>query len=272
MKSILVHINRDDGQEARFQAALDVVRAFEGHLTCLQIAPLETFAAVDPYGVSFLLAQTVEQIREFEEQEKKKFEDRLKNEGLSWDWHSHSGDPSRLIADHSWLADLVVVSAPGREWKPRLEAPPTGAEVVTKARAPVLVVPEASRGFDCTGTVVVAWNGSPESSAAVRAALPLLKHASSVSLIAVGQEDKDHDLPPIEASAYLSRHGVASELVEVRADGAPVSDTLLEVAEARKAACLVTGAYGHSRLRENILGGVTRGLLQKATMPLLLAH
>ena len=271
MKSVLVHIHRDDGQEARFQAALDVVRAFEGHLACLQTAPLETFAAVDPYGVSYLLAQTVEQIREIEQEEKAQFEARLANEGLSWDWHSHSGDPIRLIADHSWLADLVVVSAPGREWKPRLEAPPVSAEVVMKSRAPVLVVPEASRGLDCTGPVAVAWNGSPEACAALRGALPLLKHASSVTLVAVANDD-GFDLPPIEASTYLARHGVPSELIELKPDGGPVSDLLLDAAEVRKAACLVTGAYGHSRLRENILGGVTRGLLQKSAIPLLLAH
>ena len=271
MKSVLVHINRDDGQEARFQAALDLVRAFEGHLTCLQVAPIEAFAAVDPYGVSLLLAQTIEQIRDFEQEEKAKFEERLSNEGLSWDWHSHSGDPTRLIADHSWLADLVVVSMPGREWKPRIEAPPISAEVVTKSRAPVLVMPDASRGFDCSGPVAVAWNGSPESCAAIRAALPLLKKASSVTLVAVGQEE-EHDLPPVEAAAYLSRHGVASELAEVKAGAAPISDTLLEAAETRKATCLVSGAFGHSRLRENILGGITRGLLQKSSIPLLLAH
>jgi nucleotide-binding universal stress UspA family protein len=79
-------------------------------------------------------------------------------------------------------------------------------------------------------------------------------------------------LPPVEASTYLARHGVASELVEVQADGGPISDLLLEAAEVRKATCLVTGAYGHSRLRENILGGITRGLLQKSPIPLLLAH
>jgi nucleotide-binding universal stress UspA family protein len=271
MKSVLVHINRDDGQEARLQAALDAVRAFEGHLTCLQVAPLETFAAVDPYGVSYLLAQTVEQIRTLEQEEQAKFEARLANEGLSWDWHCHSGDPARLIADHSWLADLVVVSAPGREWTPRLTAPPVSAEVVMKSRAPVLVVPEASRGFDCGGVVAVAWNGSPEACAALRGALPLLRRASAVSLVAVTGDD-DFDLPPIEASTYLARHGVASELVEVKAGDGPVSDALLDAAATRKAACLVSGAYGHSRLRENILGGITRGLLQKSTIPLLLAH
>lgn len=271
MKSVLVHINRDSGQEARFQAALDVVRAFEGHLTCLQIAPLETFAVPDPYGVSYLLNQTFEVIREMEKAEKQAFEVRLKNEGLSWDWHSHSGSPARLLGDHSGLADLVVVSSPGAEWKSRFEEPPVAASVIMRSRAPALVVPEESRGIDCSGPVAVAWNGSPESCAAIRSTLPLLKMASAVHLIAV-TEEKKYDFPSTEASAYLSRHGVASELIEVRPGAAPISDVLLEAANAREASCLIMGAYGHSRLRENILGGVTRELLAKANLPLLLAH
>ncbi len=271
MKSVLVHINRDEGQEARFQAALDIARAYEGHLTCLQVAPLETFAAVDPYGVGYLLTQTIDQIRELESEEKSKMEADLSNEGVPWDWHSHTGDAGRLLSEHSWLADLVIVSSPGKEWKPRLEAPPTAADVVMNSRAPVLVVPDAARGFDCDAPVAIAWDGSPEACAAIRTALPLLKRASAVHLLYV-DGDEEFDLPSTIASEYLSRHGVSSELSELKPEGGPVTDALIQAAETRKVSCVVMGAYGHSRLRESILGGVTRGMLQKAPMPLLLAH
>ena len=266
MKSVLVHINRDDGQEARFQTALDVVRAFEGHLTCLQVSPLEAFASLDPYGVSYLLSETVSRIRELSAEEQFAFEERLRNEGLTWDWHSQTGDPVRLIGDHSWLADLVILSSPGEDW-----ARDTAAAVAVRSRAPVLVVPAESRGFDCGGPVAIAWNGSAESCVAIRAAMPLLTRAQAVHLLTVAEED-EFDFPATEASAYLSRHGVASELVELPRGAAPISDTLLHAAEARGTTCLVMGAYGHSRLRENILGGVTRGMLQKSHIPLLLAH
>lgn len=271
MKTVLVQINRDDGEEARIQAALDVVKAFEGHLTCLQVPPLASFAAADPYGVSYLLAQTIETIRQLADEEQQEVEAMLANEGVSWDWHRHSGDPAHLLGDHSWLSDLVVVSAPTSEWKPRLDTPPTASETVMRSRAPVLVVPDTSRGFDCSAPIAVAWNGSPESCAAVKHALPLLARADAVYLVSV-REEGGYDLPSTEASAYLSRHGIASELVEVNPDSAPISDALLEAAEARKVGCMVMGAYGHSRLRENILGGVTKGMLLKAKLPLLLAH
>ncbi len=271
MKSILVHIHRDEGQEARFQAALDVARFFEGHLTCLQVAPLETFASIDPYGVSHLMSETAEKVREFAASEQKAMEDRLKKEGASWDWHSHTGDPARLLGNHSWLADLVVVSSPGDDWKQRFDAPPTAADVVVRSRAPVLVMPDDARGFDCSGPVAVAWNGSPESCVALRSALPLLKKASGVHILTV-DEDDGYDFPPTEASAYLSRHGISSDLLDLSEGSAPISDTLINAAETRGATCIVMGAYGHSRFRENILGGVSRGMLQKARLPLLLAH
>lgn len=271
MKSILVHINPDEGQEARLQAALDVVRYFEGHLTCLQVSPLETFAAIDPYGVSQLLSETAERVREFATEQQKTIEERLRNEGIGWEWHSHLGDAARLLGDHSWLSDLVVVSSPGKNWKPRFEAPPAAADVAVRSRAPVLVVPDESRGFDCTGPMAIAWNGSPESCVAVRAALPMLHQASAVHVLTVAEAD-GFDFPSVEASAYLSRQGIESELHELEHGSAPISDLLLDAAKAQQAVCLVMGAFGHSRLRENIFGGVTRGMLQRATLPLLLSH
>lgn len=271
MKSILVHINPDEGQESRLQAALDIVRCFEGHLTSLQVSPVETFAAMDPYGVGQLLSDTAEKVRAYAAEQKEKIEERLQNEGIAWEWHSHLGDAARLLGDHSWLSDLVVVSSPGKDWKPRFEAPPAAADVAVRSRAPVLVVPDESRGFDCTGPMAIAWNGSPESCVAIRAALPMLRKASSVHVLTVAEEE-GFDFPSVEASAYLSRHGIESELHELERDSAPISDLLLETAEAQRAVCLVMGAFGHSRLRENILGGVTRGMLQRATLPLLLSH
>ena len=271
MKSILVHINPDEGQEARLQAALDVVRYFEGHLTCLQASPLETFASMDPYGVGQLLSETAEIVRGFAAEQQKAIEGRLQNEGVNWEWHSHLGDPARLLGDHSWLSDLVVVSSPGKDWKPRFEAPPAAADVAVRSRAPVLIMPDGSRGFDCTGPAAIAWNGSPESCVAIRAALPILRQASAVHLLTVEEAD-GYEFPPIEAAAYLSRQGIENELHELKQGSAPISDALLDAAAAQQATCLVMGAFGHSRLRENILGGVTRGMLQKATLPLLLAH
>ncbi len=271
MKSVLVHINRDSGQEARFQAALDMVRACKGHLICVQTSPLENYLSADPYGVTFLLGQTIDEIREQEKAQREGFEARLKAEGISWDWHCDVGSATLLLADHSWLADLVVVSTPGRNWPRRLESPPTAADLVLRVRAPLLAVPEDYGGLDLPGLAMVAWNGSPEACHAIRAALPLLAMAGAVVLVSV-TEGSGYDFPATEAATYLARHGIRAEMVELKPGGRTVAEVLLNEAAVRGAAWLAMGAYGHSRLRESILGGATRDMLEQSTLPLLLAH
>jgi nucleotide-binding universal stress UspA family protein len=271
MKSVLVHINRDEGQEARFQAALDVTRAFAGHLTCLQVSPLEAYLTADPYGIAFMLEQTLQEVRKEEDIEREGIESRLRAEGANWDWHTHTGAPARLLAEVGAMADIIVVSSPGGEWPARLEVPPTAADVLMRSHTPVLAVPDSVRGMNCGGVAVVAWNGSPEACQAVRASMPLLRQAAQVLLVHV-DEGGGYDLPPTEAAAYLSRHGIRSEIVPLKRGGRPVADVILAEAGTRGAAYVVMGAYGHSRLRERLLGGVTREMLEKARLPLLLVH
>lgn len=271
MKSILVHIHRDDGQNARFKAALDVTRAFDGHLSCLQVTPLETFAPIDPYGVSFMMAQVIERISDEEKTERAAIEARLKDEPISWEWQTHAGAPSRLLAAHSWLADLVVLSATTKGMRPRIDAPQTAADVVIRASAPVLAVPHDANGIDCAGAALIAWDGSAEASTALRHALPLLKKAGSVTLVTVDR-DENMDLPASEATAYLARHGITASETDLKREGRAVSQVLLEAARTSGASYIVMGAYGHSRLRESVLGGVTKDMLERTTLPLLLAH
>lgn len=272
MKSVVVHVANDEAQEARYQVAADIVRAFEGHLTCVQAsAPVDAYIPIDPYGGAAFMGDVFEKMRQAEEDFRRQIEARLAKEGLNWDWHCHAGSPARLLISHSWLADLVVVGAPSANWAVRLSTPPIAAEVVTRAPAPTLVVPETAKGLDIGGHAAVAWNGSPESCQAVRAALPLLQQAQAVTLICV-EKDEGGDLPPLQAAAYLSRHGVACEIAEVQMGARSVAETLRDAALDRQAAYLAMGAYGHSRWQENLLGGVTRDMLIATPLPLLLAH
>lgn len=272
MKSVLLHIDGSAEQEARFQCAADVVRAMEGHLTCLQsIGSVENYMPTDPYGLSAFMGDALERARAWEKAEKDRLEARLKTEDISWDWHAHPGAAAQLIADHSWLSELVVVSAPQKDWPGRLAIPPIAADVVMRSRAPVMVVPADAKGLDCGGTAIVAWNGSAEVCQALRGAVPLLRLAGSVLIVTIPEEG-GADFPPMEGAAFLSRHGIGSEIVEIPAQGRTPQDLLRSLAVDRKAAYLVMGAYGHSRLRELLLGGTTREILVNPPVPLLLSH
>jgi hypothetical protein len=135
MKSVLLHIDGTAEQEARFQLAADVVRAMEGHLTCLQpVASMETYLPTDPFGISAFAGDALERARAWEKEQQDAIETRLRTENISWDWHAHPGAPAQLIADHSWLSELVVVSAPQQDWPGRLAVPPIAADVVMRAR------------------------------------------------------------------------------------------------------------------------------------------
>jgi nucleotide-binding universal stress UspA family protein len=118
--------------------------------------------------------------------------------------------------------------------------------------------------------MVVAWNGSIEAAQALRLALPLLRRAREVHLVEVTDELHGHEAA--EARQWLGRHGIRADIHEWPAKGRRTSVALLHAAVELAAGCLVMGAYGHSRLRETVLGGVTRELIAGADMPLLMAH
>lgn len=272
MRSILLYIHDDDCLEARLQVALDLCRQFDGHLTCLQAVPYDLGVAGDFYFP--VATQVTSQLHQAAEEVRERIEPRLAKEDVRWDWIYSDGLASHQIPRHAPLHELLVVGAHN----------PTGnaqhpsklvSELVSQMRAPILVVPASTRGFSLDVPAAVAWNGSPEGAHALRAASPLLARASQVHILTVG-EDKDierFDLPATEAAQYLARHGIEAEIVELPANAeSSIADVLNEGAEHREAAYLVMGAYGHSRFRERILGGVTRDMLRDPKIPLLLSH
>ena len=134
---------------------------------------------------------------------------------------------------------------------------------------PVIVVPaEAKKGFG--SKVAVAWDGSREGALAATAALPLLQAAGEVVVIAA-LEGGD-EIEPSTLARYLAGHGVAAKTWSYTPGGETISEGLLDQADHAGADCLVMGAYGHSRLRERILGGATEGVLQRAKIAVLMMH
>lgn len=184
------------------------------------------------------------------------------------------GALGELVAQRARFADLVVLPRPYGEGKG------TEAEAVIEAamfegKAPVLVLPEKGLGTAAQPKrVIVAWNQSSEAMTATRLAMPFLKAANLVDITVVdppahGVERSD---PGGLLCQMLVRHGVKAE-VSVLARSLPrVSDVLARHIWDQNADLLVMGAYGHSRFREAILGGATRNMLEKAEIPVLLAH
>lgn len=269
MKTVLLHVREDKGMEARFQAALDIVRRFDGHLTCVQATPFDTYIIGDPFGGVYAFPEVVERVRDSEGKTRERIEGDLANEGVSWDWLHYDGSAAQILVERARLADLIVLSSPSRE-RGTDQPLPIAADVALHARAPVLTVPEGQRSLDCADTAVVAWNGSSEAAHALRLARPMLRGASVVHIVSVGEEGEE--LPSGAACQYLARHGIRSELHPVPRGERSTAEAITAVASSLGADYLVMGAYGHSRLRELVLGGVTNEMLHDSPVPLLLAH
>jgi len=176
------------------------------------------------------------------------------------------GRQAEIIERRGRLADLIVMPHPAQVEGD--ESTSIDAALFGSGR-PVLLVPaEAKPGFG--KSVALAWDGSREAATAVNAALPLLKQAESVAIV-TAREDAD----VAEASAlarYLLGHGVEARTWAFTPGAASIAEELLRQAQEAGADFLVMGAYGHSRLRERILGGATEGVLVHAKIPVLMKH
>ena len=119
---------------------------------------------------------------------------------------------------------------------------------------------------------MIAWNGSQEAVRAINDALPILQQAEKVSVVAVNPPSSEGDIPTAGICAHLARHNINTEGDQVFAKDISVGDILLSRAPDQGIDLLVMGAYGHTRLREAILGGVTKHMLEHMTIPVLMSH
>ena len=134
---------------------------------------------------------------------------------------------------------------------------------------PVITAPAKTKK-DFGSKVAIAWDGSREGALAVTGALPLLKTAHEVVII-TAREDDDV-VEPSALARYLAGHGIKAKTWAYTPGSEPIAEGLLDQADHAGSDCLVMGAYGHSRLRERILGGATEGVLQRAKIPVLMMH
>ena len=183
-------------------------------------------------------------------------------------------EPVAAVIEHGRAADLIVASQSDPDWEMSglFDAP---ERLALESGRPVLIVPYAGRFGEIGKRIMVAWSGKREGARAVFDALPLLKSADKVALLCVVGGDADGEsgqLPGAEIAASLARHGVKVTVRKTMADEIGVADEILARLADEGSDLLVMGAYGHSRLREMVFGGVTRHILRHMTVPTLMSH
>ena len=248
---------------ARLETALSLARAYDGHLSVLIDTPVARFMSVDAMGGSYIAADAIREALERDDAYAAELKARLTREDVPFDIMRAEEEPVDALLECARLADLLVLSH-GCDF---------AGEVALSAHTPVLLVPSVSGAGGVTlpvERVCVAWDGGNAAASALRAALPLLSRAGEVHLLAVAE--KTGGYPPTEALAYLSRHAVKAEFHEEARVGS-TEETLAAMVARQRGQLLVMGAYGRSRMREFLFGGVTRYFLTEPGAPaLFLAH
>ena len=274
LKDLLVHVDNDPACSARVDVAAVLAARHEAHLTGLHPMGWPRL----PGYVELELPATFldEQRRQLEglaRQAETRFHETTRRRGIQGEWRVDTGDIIGITKLHARYADLTIVGQ-GIDLK---DAPHDlrflPQELALGVGRPVLVVPRYGT-FDTVGErVLVAWNGSREATRAVHDALPILKLATNVTVLSIDPErDTGERMPSADIALHLARHGVAAEGMSTLGLDISVGDLLLSRASDLGADLIVMGAYGHSRVREMVLGGATRHILQHMTVPVLMSH
>jgi nucleotide-binding universal stress UspA family protein len=277
LKNILVHVDDTTQCKQRLDVACVLARQHGAHLSAIYVVPLPIIPAVMSTGYipEAFIAEQEELERERAAKAKELFDKHMATAGIAAEWRQGEGSFASIVSLNARYADLAIVSQRDSSSPAGYELVELPADLALSAGRPVLVVPYIGAGRTIGTNVLVGWNASREATRAVNDALPLLERAKKVTVLAVDPErgvDGHGEVPGADIAVHLARHGIRAEAAQTVTGDIDVGDALLSRAADLGADLIVIGAYGHSRMREFIMGGVTRHLLQHMTVPVLMSH
>jgi nucleotide-binding universal stress UspA family protein len=269
--TVMVHLELDHPNDIRLQIAGDIAEQFDSKLIGIAASkPQPSYFATGAFAHSLgdqLRAQVMQQMAETEE----RFRAAARKRAREIEWRSAIENPTSFVAREARAADLIIVGADRDRGflNPMLRLDPS--ELVMLAGRPMLVVPPEAEYLKLSH-VVVAWKDTREAQRAVTDALPLLHRAHDVTVVEVveGAENREAAQTRVsDVAAWLGRHAIAAVGRVIHA-----KDEMEELDILWQNACdlIVAGAYGHSRFREMVFGGVTHNLLTRSRRCSLLSH
>ena len=282
-KLILMPLSTSGHVTERLTGGLAIAKYFNAHLDVLhsQIDP-RTFLPNDQLGLPVKLVRELASFAgKFSQSEsvdlKKKFIVLCVAQSIEYNasgefsatataaWHELSGLRSEIVAEKGKVADLIIIpqSKDGKSTS-------TFEASVMRSGKPILLVPRALTTFN-PNTVVVGWNASTEAARTLSFSLPLLKSAQKV-IIATSAKRVNNNPNGNDVVQYLLRHGIDSQFLTFDTSKQSTAEPFLSFAHRHAADLLITGAFTHRRLHEQIFGGVTSHMLAKTKLPILMAH
>jgi nucleotide-binding universal stress UspA family protein len=274
LKDVVVNLSSQGPRDFAAEYATSIAAMFGAHITGVSFV----YEPVIPDG---MLGGVPVDLIELQRQENSKaandaisrFDAAAKKAGLSAETRlldATFGGAATSFAQISRRFDLVVVGQAQRERGPADDLVIEGA--LFESGRPLVVVPYIQTRGITLERVLACWDGSRTAARAIGDAMPLLERAKAVEVVIVAEERKCEEMTGANMNAHLVRHGVAASVKRIAKGDIAIQDALLSYAADSGADFMVMGGYGHSRLREFILGGVTRGILASMTLPVLMSH
>jgi nucleotide-binding universal stress UspA family protein len=275
--TLVVHCDDRSRCRQRLDVATRFTRDFGARLVGLYAVPT---AELTPSVAALLPANVVERhLRETGEAQHRAeavFRQASAAAGLAAiEWRAPAGNPVDAAVAHARCADLAILGQPDPDDPDAGFIEELAQAVVLSAGRPSLIVPYIAPGNTVGQRVLVAWDGGREASRAVGDALPLLARATDVTVMAIhpGTEDRIADTQATaRLTAYLHSHGIDARVDHSNIPDISVGEWLLSRTADLGIDLIVMGAYAHTRLRELVLGGVTRTMLRSMTVPVLMSH
>lgn len=275
-KDILVYADNAKYATNRLDAAARLAVMQDAHLTALHINRVP-YMPVDLGGAAmgaqfYEWQQTIR--KEKAEKVRKVVDDASARHGINIEWREQEGLADDVLMSQGAYADLIVVSQAGDPFDLEQPVDPSPGVLALSSGRPIMVVPNRAGEYQIGNNVLVAWKPCAESARAVHDALPILAKAQSVTILEANPDVKPGRgrLVGAEIAKHLARHGVTVSAMSLQEKWANEGSAILARAAEIGADLIVMGGYGHSRLREVVLGGVTHHLLKHHHIPILMAH
>ncbi len=276
LKNLLVHIPSERQIRQIIESAISLARKHTAHLDAVSIG-FETTNV----GLAVDSGAAIATVFEIEHESALAranaalaiFEAEARNAGIAYGLQPFTGFPTETAVMTGTLArlyDLTIVLQPDPDRDTFDNTIPQ--EILFQSGGPVLFIPYTHKGPFEPKHIGIAWDGSRQAARAVRDATPFLTRAQRITVISINETEMPSEVSAATLMAHLARHGLSARSEHMTADHADIQPTILSVAADADVDMIVMGGYGHSRLKERLLGGVTRGMLQSMTVPTLMSH